>query len=129
MARPPRRPEQTELDRFSTFGDGDRPPCDRVDDLAGDESAADQLERRQFDLLARQAFAAGQRDADAIVCIRQEIVAPFRQHEAKTSGCVRGRERLAPLVNPPSRDHGSRGGLSRDFVSHSSRHNDNPSAA
>ena len=118
-----RRPEQPEHDRSSTFGDGDRLPRGRVDDLAGDESAADERERRQFDLLARQAFAAGHRDADAILRFGQEIVAPFR-HARGESVRLRPRRQtdLAPFVNPPGRDHGSRGGLSGDAVRHGSRH-------
>ena len=128
-----RRPDQPEHDRLSRFGDGDRLACGRVDDLAGDESAAEERERRQFDLFARQAFTAGHRDADAILCVCQKIVAPFRHHQAKPSGGVRGNNRLAPFVKPPCRDHHSRGGLSGDFVvlsrcrrdtvGHRSRHN------
>ena len=116
------RPEQAEHDRSTALGDGDRLPRGRVDDLAGDESAADERERGQIDLLARQAFAAGHRDADAILRLGQEIVAPLRHREAKASGLVRGGEGLLPFVDPPGRDHGPRGGLPGDAVRHGPRH-------
>ena len=54
----------------------------------------------RFDLLARQAFAAGHRDADAVLRLGQEIVAPLRHREAKASGLVRGGEGLAPIRRP-----------------------------